>query len=252
MKFIFFFIWIHFSLLCIEPEKFTAKIIAIYPHETSAFTQGLIYDNQIIYESCGLYGQSCVKKYELKTGKLLQNIPLPPHIFGEGIAIFNDRLIQLSWKENMALVYDLKDLSINKEINYKGEGWGLCTEENAIWMSDGSSYLYKRDPHTFEVLKKISVNLDSKPQGYLNDLVCVNNHLYANVLNSDNIFQIDKDSGQITAIIDASHLLSPQQKKMLQRDAVLNGITYKADTNSFLLTGKFWPHIFEVVFRKND
>jgi len=240
----------HFSSSYGEIDELRIKIISVYPHNSSDFTQGLISDGDIVYESCGLYGTSCLKIYELKTGKLLKIAELPPHFFAEGIALNRDRLIQLTWKEKTAFVYNLQTFEIVEQFTYSGEGWGLCQEGDSIWMSNGTSQLFKRNSQTFKIQKTLSVQSNSQPQGFLNDLVCIANHIYINVLGSYKLLQVDKETGEVTAFIDASNLLSPQQKNNLRAGAVFNGIAYREDKQTFLVTGKFWPHIFEVVFEK--
>lgn len=237
-----------FSLSYAEIEELTAQIVNTYPHNPLDFTQGLISEGDIVYESCGLYGHSRLKKYELDTGKILKEVKLPAEYFAEGIAICRNKLIQLTWKEGKALIYNLKNLSLKEEIKYQGQGWGLCTDKDAIWMSNGSDKLVCRDPITFEIKKTISVRANQKTIGFLNDLICVDNYLYVNVLGEDSILRIHKETGEVTGRIDASQLFSKQQKAKLAFGAVLNGIAYRKEKQTFLVTGKYWPTLFEVRF----
>jgi len=235
-----------------EIDKLITKVIATYPHEASSFTQGLISENGTVYESSGLYKKSFLKKYELKTGKLLKLIELPVNYFAEGISLVDNELIQLTWKEQTAFIYDPQTFQLKRKISYQGEGWGLCQDGKSIWMSNGTSQLFKRDPQTFEIQKIITVSDGSTEYGFLNDLVCVDDYLFVNVFGKEQILRIDKNQGEVTGIINAATLLTRGQKKFLPTDAVLNGIAYRKESQTFLITGKRWPHLFEVIFQKED
>lgn len=243
-----------FILLVLSPsltwglEQLHPKIVAVYPHDVTNFTQGLIIEGDILYESIGRFNQSKLKQTSLDSGVVLKEINLPSDSFAEGIAIVGDYLIQLTWNEEKALFYDRATLRYSHSKPYEGEGWGLCDDHGTLWMSNGSSELVQRDPKTFKILKKIRAMLNGRPVDHLNDLVCVGDNIYANVWKQDFIFRIDKNTGKVTGMIDARGLLKDDERKKLGHDDVLNGIAYRPDKKTFLLTGKCWPHLFEVVF----
>jgi glutaminyl-peptide cyclotransferase len=174
---------------------------------------------------------------------VLSQRSLDPSFFGEGLALVDDRLIQLTWRSGVALVSDVQSLQGEDMLRYPGEGWGLCFDGTALVMSDGSSMLDLRDPNTMELLQEVTVWRGDRPLRKLNELECVGDDVYANIWQSNEIVRIDAKSGRVTAVIDASGLLTPAEAV---RADVLNGIAYKPETDTFLLTGKLWPHVFEV------
>jgi glutamine cyclotransferase len=224
-------------------EELRVRVIRKYPHATDAFTQGLIWHQGVMYESTGQYGQSSLRKVQLEDGKVLAQRRLESTVFGEGLARVDDRLIQLTWRSGLAFVSDLTTLEKRETLNYAGEGWGLCYDGAALVMSDGSSMLEFRDPESMELLGEMSVLKDGHPVRKLNELECVGTDIYANIWQRHEILRIDRKSGRVTATIDASGLLSRIEAK---RADVLNGIAYKPQSKTFLLTGKLWPHVFEV------
>ncbi len=226
-------------------ERLRVEIVAEYPHDPAAFTQGLLWRNGTLHESTGLYGESSLRRVEPATGRVLKTIELDPAQFGEGLALAGDGLVQLTWREGTALVYDAESLVQGREMSYSGDGWGLEYDGARFIQSDGSASLRFRDPATFAVLETIEVRLNGEPVDRLNELEFVDGRLYANVLNDDRIMRIDPDTGNVTAVIDASGLLSPSDRA---RAGVLNGIAYRPDSQTFWLTGKRWPKMFEVVF----
>jgi glutamine cyclotransferase len=224
-------------------EELRVRVIRKYPHATDAFTQGLIWHQGVMYESTGQYGQSSLRKVQLEDGKVLAQRRLESTVFGEGLARVDDRLIQLTWRSGLAFVSDLTTLEKRETLNYAGEGWGLCYDGAALVMSDGSSMLEFRDPESMELLGEMSVLQNGHPVRKLNELECVGTDIYANIWQRHEILRIDRKSGRVTATIDASGLLSRIEAK---RADVLNGIAYKPQSKTFLLTGKLWPHVFEV------
>jgi len=224
-------------------EELRVRVIRKYPHATDAFTQGLIWHQGVMYESTGQYGQSSLRKVQLEDGKVLAQRRLESSVFGEGLARVDDRLIQLTWRSGLAFVSDLTTLEKRETLNYAGEGWGLCYDGAALVMSDGSSMLEFRDPESMELLGEMSVLKNGHPVRKLNELECVGTDIYANIWQRHEILRIDRKSGRVTATIDASGLLSRIEAK---RAGVLNGIAYKPQSKTFLLTGKLWPHVFEV------
>lgn len=221
------------------------QVLSVYPHDTQAFTQGLLLHEGKLYESTGLAGPSIssVREVEPTTGQVIRRVNLPVPLFGEGLARVGDRLIQLTWQDQLAFVYDLATFQTLDQFTYATEGWGLCLDGTRLIMSDGSSTLYYRDPATFELLGQVSVTLDGQPLASLNELECVGSLVYANVWLTDLIVAIDKEVGAVTAVIDAAGLLTAEERASSD---VLNGIAYKAETDTFLITGKLWPKLFEV------
>lgn len=224
-------------------EELRVRVIRKYPHASDAFTQGLLWHEGVLYESTGQYGKSSLRKVRLEDGKVLERHELAPELFGEGLARVEDRLIQLSWRSGQALVYELATLKPRETLRYPGEGWGLCFDGTSLVMSDGSSFLEFRDPDSMELIREVTVKKSGRPVRRVNELECVGPYVYANVWQRDEILRIDPKSGNVTAVIDASGLLSRAEA---DRADVLNGIAYKADSKTFLLTGKHWPQLFEV------
>jgi len=226
------------------------EVIASYPHDAQAFTQGLLLEGGYFYESTGLYGRSSLREVVPETGEVLRLLPLPEEYFAEGLALVGDRLIQLTWREGEALVYDRETFEHLDTFSYEGEGWGLCFDGESLYMSDGSDTLYRRDPESFEVTGEVRVTLRGEGVRNLNELECALDHVYANVWQEDRIVKIDKASGRVVEEIDASGLLSADERAQLAPDAVLNGIAYNPARDTFYLTGKLWPKVFEVRFRE--
>jgi glutaminyl-peptide cyclotransferase len=222
---------------------FHLKVVRAYPHDARAFTQGLLFLDGKLYESTGLHGHSSVRRVDLTSGQVEQESRLPTELFGEGLARVGQRLIQLTWKNRKALVWDLATLSKESEFAYDGEGWGLCFDGRQLVMSDGSDKLTFRNPGTFTKESEVHVRLAGRPLANLNELECTGPVVYANVWQDKHIARIDAKSGDVTAWIDASGLLDPSEAAAAD---VLNGIAEMATTGHLLVTGKLWPHLFEV------
>ena len=229
-------------------QRLGVEVLSVRPHDRAAFTQGLLLHNALLYESTGLVGESSLREVDPSSGEVLRRVTIDPPIFAEGLARVDDRLIQLTWLNGVALVYDVATLSRLREHPYTGEGWGLCYDGTRLVMSDGSSQLFFRDPVTFELIGQVAVTRDGQPVPRLNELECVGDDVYANVWQTDEIVRVDRDSGRVLASIDASGLLSPEAARLRSPDDVLNGIAYDADTGTFLITGKRWPSLYEVRF----
>ena len=226
------------------------EVLNVFPHDAEAFTQGLLWHEGYLYESTGLYGESTLRRVDLESGEALEVHALPAEFFAEGLERVGERLIQLTWKAGAAFVYDFETFELLDRIAYDGEGWGLCFDGRYLFMSDSSAHLSIRDAESFELIFRGAVTLDGRliPAQLLNELECVGDHIYANAWNTDYIFQIDKFSGDVSALIDASALLSDAEQRDLPAGAVLNGIAYNDETETFFITGKKWPKLFEVVF----
>lgn len=227
------------------PERLSVKVLSIRPHDAGAYTQGLLFHDGALFESAGLYGQSSLREVDPGTGEVKRQVRLPREYFAEGLALVGNRLIQLTWQEEKAFVYGLSDFKPAGELRYDGEGWGLCWDGRRLVMTDGSDRLTFRDPQTFAVLGEVRVTLSGQPVDRLNELECVEGTVYANVWQTDDILRIDPATGKVTAVIDASGLLSPGERRTAD---VLNGIAWDPSRKTFLITGKLWPRMFEVTF----
>lgn len=226
-------------------ESLRTRVLKRYPHDKNAFTQGLIWHQNSLYESTGRYGKSSLRRVRLDDGEVLAERRLDPRLFGEGLARVGERLIQLTWRSGQAIVSDLETLEEQRVLRYTGEGWGLCFDGSSLIMSDGSSALLFRDPETMKVRRKVTVRREGVPVPLLNELECVGPDVYANIWQRNEIVRIDPMTGNVTASIDVGGLLSLVETA---RADVLNGIAYKPDTKTFLVTGKLWPALFEVEF----
>lgn len=227
------------------PERLAVKVVSIRPHDPEAFTQGLFLHGGSLFESTGQYGASSLREVNPETGEVKRQVNVPQEYFAEGLALADGRLIQLTWQNQKALVYGLADFKPGGELPYQGEGWGLCWDGRRLVMTDGSDRLTFRDPKTFAVLGEVRVTLAGRPIGQLNELECVDGTIYANVWQTDDILRIDPASGKVTAVVDASGLLTPAER---QTADVLNGIAWDPEKQTFLITGKLWPKMFEVAF----
>ena len=227
-------------------EELGVTVLGQYPHDELAFTQGLLLADGYLYESTGLVGRSSLRQVDLATGDVIRLRSVPPPHFAEGLELVGNELLQLTWQTGTLFRYDLETFELVSEQRYQGEGWGLCYDGEALWMTDGSATLFKRDPDTFAVLSSVQVLLDGKALPRLNELECVDGKVYANVWLTDEIVRIDPTSGRVEALIDASPLRT--LIGITDRDAVLNGIAYDPARQVFLVTGKLWPALFEVRF----
>jgi glutaminyl-peptide cyclotransferase len=224
------------------------KVVNSYPHDPDAFTQGLFFHDGFLFEGTGLRGRSSIRKVEMETGKVVQQVDLPADVFGEGISQWGDRLIGITWTEQTAYVLDLKTFKLWRKFNYPGEGWGLTRSDKELVMSDGSSELRFLDPLTFKELRRVRVTADGKPVDQLNELEWVEGEVLANVWMTDRIARIDPRTGRVTGWIDLSGLLPSSQRP--NPDAVLNGIAYDARKKRLFVTGKLWPRLFEIQLTK--
>jgi len=227
-------------------QRLTVSIVAEHPHDPGAFTQGLLWHDGSLYESTGQYGESTLRRVDPSSGRVEQMHTLPDAHFGEGLALVGDRLIQLTWNAGVAYVYDLSTFGLEATQHYDGEGWGLCFDGETLFMSDGSNTITRRDPSSFAVTGRLDVRLDGGPVKDLNELECAEGWLYANIWQTDWIARIDPGTGAVVALVDASPLR--RALGLTDADNVLNGIAYVPDNASFLLTGKNWPRIYEVIF----
>ncbi|MDA4112733.1 MAG: glutaminyl-peptide cyclotransferase [Thaumarchaeota archaeon] len=221
---------------------YTYKVINVYPHDTNAFTEGLVYYNGFLYESTGLYGNSSLRRVDLDTGQVLQIHNLSSRYFGEGITIFNSEVIQLTWENNAGFVYDLNSFGLLQNFSYPDEGWGLTNNGTQLIMSDGTANLYFRNPQTFQRTGEITVHDGVTPVDGLNSLDYINGSVFANVWPTDRIAVINTGTGQVTAWIDLTGI---QNMTGCHCD-VMNGIAYDAQNNRLFITGKMWPSVFQI------
>ena len=222
------------------------SVVKSYPHDRQAFTQGLEYVDGVLYESTGLNGRSGIRKVNLATGEVLQVQPLDPAYFGEGITVWKNRIIQLTWQHGVGFVYDRQTFKQQGSFKYTGEGWGLTHDGTRLIMSDGSDSGTLRlfDPETLRQTGTIAVKDRGLPVARLNELEYVKGEILANVWQSDRIAMIAPASGRVTGWIDLRGLLDPREG--VSPDAVLNGIAYDAKGDRLFVTGKLWPRIYEI------
>jgi glutamine cyclotransferase len=225
------------------------RVVNRFPHDTGAYTQGLFFPNGKLYEGTGLVGESSIREVDLPTGRVLRSTDLDGEHFGEGIALVNNRLYQLTWQSGIALVYDVQTFAVLDTIEYQGEGWGLTWDGQSLIMSDGTPTLRFRDPHDFRVIRSIEVRDKNVPLKELNELEFVNGEILANVYRTDYIVRIDPNSGNVLGWIDLKGLLRPEEKT--GNVDVLNGIAWDAATQRLFVTGKRWPALFEIVVQTN-
>lgn len=233
-------------------ESLVPEVIAEYDHDATAYTQGLLHYDGLLYESTGKYGGSRLREVDPATGKSLREVTLTEDYFGEGLARVEDKLIQLTWEEETAFVYDLATFEQIDTFSYEGEGWGLCYDGTFLYMSNGSPFLTLRDPQTFEPVFSGLVTVQGQPVNNLNELECVGESIYANVYQTDYIVRIDKRNGVVTGVIDMFSLVPAEVRQGWPDAGVLNGITYLPESDTFLVTGKWWPKIYEVRFVPQD
>jgi glutaminyl-peptide cyclotransferase len=219
------------------------QIVRVYPHDAKAFTQGLQYVDGVLYEGTGQVGQSSIRKVELATGKVLQTRDVPAPYFGEGITVWKNDLIELTWQTHVAFVYDRATFQPKKQFTYPGEGWGLTQDGTSLIMSDGSDELRILDPVTFAERRRIKVRAVGAPLRNLNELEYVKGEIFANVWQTDYIARIAPDTGKVSAYIDLRGLLTPAERAGTD---VLNGIAYDAVHDRLFITGKWWPKLFEI------
>jgi len=222
---------------------YSYRVLAVYPHDKDAFTQGLVYYQGDFYESTGLRGRSSVRRVDLETGEVLQIRELDDAYFGEGLTLRNHRLYQLTWQSHVGFIYDRASFDLLDTFRYDTEGWGLTHNGQELIMSDGTPNLYFLDPDTLELLRKVWVEDENGPVWRLNELEYIDGEVYANVWQTDRIARIDPDTGRVTAWIDLTGLLPPEDRAAAN---VLNGIAWDEQGGRLFVTGKLWPKLFQI------
>ena len=227
-----------------KPRSYTYRVTNTYPHDHGAFTQGLVYERGFLYEGTGLYGRSSLREVVLETGQVTRIRRLESRYFGEGITIFGNRILQLTWVARTGFVYNRETFERVRSFNYTSEGWGITHDGRRLIVSDGTPTLYFRNPDTFEEVGRVEVRDEMGPVTRLNELEYVEGEIYANVWESDLIARIDPESGRVVGWIDLSGLLPGREQ--FGADAALNGIAYDVDGKRLFVTGKRWPKLFEI------
>jgi len=236
-----------------QPNLYSYEIIGEYPHDISLYTQGLEFKNNILYESTGLNGYSSLRKFDVYNNQLIDVRFLDDEYFGEGLTILNNKIYQLTWKNRIGFIYDLKTMNMEKSFNYgqSSEGWGLANDGNNLYKSDGTEKIWIIDPVTLKEIDNIEIVTDKKKVKNINELEIVDEKIYANTyqFNKDVVLVINKLTGSVDGIIDFGNL----RNKVKQHNNldVLNGIAFNKKRNSFFITGKRWDKIFEVKIIKN-
>jgi len=235
-----------FSSDALDLEKvqhYSYSIVNTYPHNSCSWTQGLVFEDNFLYESTGRYGYSCVSKVELETGKSIKIRMLDKKFYGEGLTIFNDKIILLTWLNHTGFVYN-KDFFLLKNFSYSGQGWGLTSDGKNLIMSDGSCFLYFIEPDTFKQIRQIMVSENGVSIKNLNELEYIDGKIYANVWMTDKIVIISPQTGNVTGCIDLKGIMPLKDRENI--DSVLNGIAYDSDKKRLFITGKLWPSLFEI------
>jgi len=223
---------------------YTYKVVNTYPHDQSAFTEGLIFEDGVLYEGTGLHGHSTLRRVKLETGEILQIRELPPQFFGEGVTIYKNKIIQLTWKSHVGFVYNKYSFKLLQEFNYPDEGWGITYDGKHLIMSDGTETLHFLDPETFEEISQIEVSANNIPVTRINELEYIQGEIYANIWQTERIARIDPLTGQVVGWIDLKGILNPEDDS--ETVDVLNGIAYDSKNSRLFVTGKFWPKLFEI------
>tara|TARA_Y100000748_G_scaffold91526_1_gene76235 strand:+ start:1255 stop:2310 length:1056 start_codon:yes stop_codon:yes gene_type:complete len=227
-----------------KPDEKNYTIIKILPHDPNTYTQGLLLDQKDFLESSGQYGKSFIRRINSITGKVINEIKIDKNLFAEGITTYDNKLYMLSWKSNKGLIFNKNNFEIIGEIEYNTEGWGLTTYEDNLVMSDGSEKLYFRDPITFKTQKIIEVYDNNGKVENINELESINGKIYCNIYGKDIILIINPDTGLVESRINLNNLF--KRENYNDKVDVLNGIAYNIDNNSIIVTGKWWPSMYEL------
>lgn len=228
--------------------KYGYQIVNIFPHDSNAFTQGLILMDGKLVESTGQEGFSSLRRVDLESGRVLKKVDVPVPYFAEGLAALNGKLYQLTWQHNIGFIYDAQTFDRLGQFNYQGEGWGLTTDGQSLILSDGTPQIRFIDPAGFRVTRSITVTDGSAQVRELNELEYVKGEIYANVWHDNRIAAIDPQSGHVKAWIDLNGLMP--EGELQDPEAVLNGIAYDQSSDKLIVTGKLWPRVFEIKVKR--
>ncbi len=224
--------------------RYGFEVVAAWPHDRGAYTQGLVWRNGVLLESTGMNGQSTLREVELATGRVVKRVAQGPQYFSEGLAVIGDRAFQLTWQSRRGFVYDADTFRLDREFSYEGEGWGLTTDGKLLIMSDGTHRLRWLDPTTFAVVRTTEVTAAGKPVRQLNELEWIGGEVWANIWHSDEVMRIDPATGVVRGVVDFSGLLPAHERR--PDTEVLNGIAYDPAGDRLFVTGKRWPWVYEV------
>jgi glutaminyl-peptide cyclotransferase len=232
----------------VKMEEWGYQVVATYPHDETSFTQGLLIHDGKMYEGTGLYGRSKLRQVDWLTGQVAREVPVDQRFFGEGIAILDDEIFQLTWRNRMALVYSVDDFQFKRKLDYSGEGWGLTHDGTHFILSDGTSVLRFLDSKTFAVVRKVSVQAGKQKIGSLNELEYVDGEIWSNILYEDRIVRVSPKDGRVLGWINLQGLYP---RPPVDRERVLNGIAYDQATKKIYVTGKNWPNLYEIELVKS-
>lgn len=229
----------------IIPQEIKYKIVNVFPHDETAFTQGLWYENGVFYESTGLYGKSSLRKVDVKSGKVLKNIMIGDSYFGEGLAVYDNKIVQITWKSGTGFVYDKESMEIQKTFRYRyDEGWGLTFDGKCLIMSDGSANLYFLEPESFTEVKRITVCDNKGRVERINEMEYIDGKIYANIWMTDDIIVINPENGKVTGVLNLKKISAENVRE--PGNDVANGIAYNAGTGNLYVTGKNWKRLYEL------
>ncbi len=232
-----------------SPVRYGYKIVNAYPHDPTAYTQGLLWHEGALYESTGEYGRSTLRRVDLPTGVVTRSLPLSNDIFAEGAALVGGRIYQLTWYDERAFVYDPATFEKTGEFRYKGEGWGLATDGERLYMSDGTPNITVRNPSTFAVERTVAVRREGRPVRHINEMEWIEGRLWANIYLTNEIVIIDPADGRVEGVVDFTGIAS--QLTVDATTDVMNGIAYDPATKRIFVTGKNWNRLFEIeIFKK--
>jgi glutamine cyclotransferase len=223
---------------------YSYEVVQAWPHDTTAFTEGLIFRNGDLLESTGLNGESTLRDVDLNSGRVLKEISVPAEYFGEGLTVIGSRAYQLTWRNGVGFIYDADTFQLLGHFAYTGEGWGLTTDGRWLVLSDGTSHIRFLDPGTFKVIRTIDVTEAGQPVERLNELEWIKGEIFSNVWQTDEIVRIDPTTGNVRGVIDLTGLLPPEDRR--PDTDVLNGIAYDDAHDRLFVTGKRWPKMFEI------
>ena len=226
------------------------RVVNTYPHDSQAYTQGLVFRDGFLFESTGLNGRSSLRKVKLETGEVLQQERIDPQYFAEGLTDWGGQLVQLTWQSNVGFVYDLATLGLQRTFRLTGEGWGLTHDGSRLIASDGTDILRFLDPDTFQARSQVSVRDGGVPVKDLNELEYVRGEIYANVWHTNRIARISPESGRVVGWIDLTGILPGANQ--LDSEAVLNGIAFDSAQDRLFVTGKLWPKLFEIKLERHQ